>query len=109
MSLWHSPHNFESMKKFDGMVRLTFVLADDGQNGDLGPAPSSSMEAGTYSGLRMRALGSGQMRCDQATPSGSRMAAPKVTTKARRYLGGVARRRYGTSVPIPSAASRICS
>ena len=47
------------MKKFDGMMPPTLVFADDGKNGDFGPPPSSSMEVGTTSGLRMRSLGLG--------------------------------------------------
>ena len=39
------------MKKFDGMMPLTLVFAEDGQKGDLGPAPSSSMETGTTRGF----------------------------------------------------------
>jgi hypothetical protein len=54
MSLWHSPHALESMKKLDGMMSLVFVLAEDGKNGDCGPGPSSSMEVGTISGFLIR-------------------------------------------------------
>ena len=39
------------MKKFDGMMPPVLVCADDGQNGDFGPPPSSSMEAGATSGF----------------------------------------------------------
>ena len=39
------------MKKFDGMMPLTLVFADDGQKGDFGPAPSSSIEMGTMRGF----------------------------------------------------------
>ena len=35
------------MKKFAGMVPLTFVLADEGKNGLVGPAPSCSIAVGT--------------------------------------------------------------
>jgi hypothetical protein len=59
MSLWQFPHASESMKKFDGMIPFTFVLADEGKNGDCGPAPSSCMDAGTTSGLRIRLLAPG--------------------------------------------------
>src|SRR5260370_23449708 len=57
MSLWHPPHSFESMKKSDGIRPPVLVRADDGQNGDLGPSPSSVMDMGTISGLRMRSFG----------------------------------------------------
>src|SRR5512140_276618 len=66
MSLWHSPHRAESMKKFDGMIPPTFVFADEGKNGDAGPPPSPSIVTGALSGLTMRAAGEG---CDFAYPS----------------------------------------
>ena len=53
MSLWHSPQISESMKKLEGMMPPVLVLADDGQNGDWGPPPSSSMEVGVTTGFRM--------------------------------------------------------
>ena len=37
------------MKKSDGMSPPTLVLSEEGQKGDFGPAPSSSMETGTIS------------------------------------------------------------
>jgi hypothetical protein len=49
----------ESMKKFDGIVPPTLVAADDGQNGDFGPPPSSSIDTGTTFGLLMRSCGLG--------------------------------------------------
>jgi hypothetical protein len=59
MSLWHSPQTFESMKKFAGMIPPTFVFADDGKNGELGPPPSPSIDSGGSVGLTMRSFGSG--------------------------------------------------
>ena len=35
------------MKKFDGMIPFTLVLAEDGKNGDFGPAPLTAVEAKT--------------------------------------------------------------
>ena len=47
------------MKKFDGMMPPTLVPAAEGKNGDFGPPPSSFIEVGTTSGLRMRLSGLG--------------------------------------------------
>ena len=47
------------MKKFDGMMPPTFVLADEGKNGDFGPPPSSSMTVGTTNWLTMWSDGLG--------------------------------------------------
>ena len=53
------PHVSESMKKFDGMMPPTLVFADEGKNGELGPPPSSFMDAGVTDGLTMRSFGFG--------------------------------------------------
>jgi hypothetical protein len=42
------------MKKFDGIVPPTFVPAEEGKNGDLGPPPSPSMVSGGRAGFAMR-------------------------------------------------------
>src|SRR5437868_2683339 len=83
MSLWHSAHSFESMKKFEGMVAPVFVLDDEGQKGDFGPAPSSLIETGTRMGLVIRALGSGWTRSTTAARTGSRRAASPPARTAR--------------------------
>ena len=49
----------ESMKKFDGMMPPTLVFADEGKNGEPGPPPSPSMDAGADDGLTMRSFGFG--------------------------------------------------
>jgi hypothetical protein len=47
------------MKKFEGIMPPTLVLADDGKNGDCGPPPSWFMDAGTIKGFRIRSSGFG--------------------------------------------------
>ncbi len=59
MSLWHSPHVFESMKKFAGMIPPTLVFADDGKNGELGPPPSPCIDSGGTDGFTIRSSGFG--------------------------------------------------
>src|SRR5437870_3481101 len=54
MSLWQRPQLWLVMKKVDGMVRLTFVLDDDGKKGLLGPAPSCSIASGGVVGFSIR-------------------------------------------------------
>jgi hypothetical protein len=39
------------MKKLEGMMPPTFVLADEGKKGDFGPPPSPSMEIGVKVGF----------------------------------------------------------
>ena len=51
MSRWQRAQLWLVMKNADGMMPLTFVLADDGKNGPLGPAPSPSMVAGVVVGF----------------------------------------------------------
>src|SRR5436309_8961662 len=84
MSLWHSPHALESMKKFDGMMPPTLVFADDGKNGDFGPPPSSRIEVGTTSGLTMRALGSGWALRQRAIAAGKATSSTAAATNAWR-------------------------
>src|SRR5919106_5035180 len=84
MSLWHSPQVAESMKKLDGIMPPTFVLADDGKNGERGPPPSSCMEAGTTSGLVMRSFGFGCVRRHSAAPAGRSTRIARAAANARR-------------------------
>jgi len=58
----HSPQTSESMKKFDGMIPPTLVLAEEGKNLELGPPPSSCIVAGTWRGLRIRSDDCGNTR-----------------------------------------------
>jgi hypothetical protein len=54
MSTWQRPQLSLVMKKLAGMIPRTFVSADDGKKGLLGPLPSSSMLVGTIEGFWIR-------------------------------------------------------
>src|SRR6185369_3040797 len=54
MSRWHRPHVWLVRKKLAGMMPRTFVSAEDGKNGLVGPRPSSFMLTGETVGLTMR-------------------------------------------------------
>src|SRR3954454_7428951 len=84
MSLWHSPHAFESMKKFDGMMPPTLVFADEGKNGDFGPPPSPCIEVGTTSGLTMRSLGLGFALRQSIAAAGRATSSTAATANAWR-------------------------
>src|SRR3954452_23473796 len=86
MSLWHSPHAFESMKKFDGMMPPTLVFADDGKNGDFGPPPSPCIEVGTMSGLTMRSLVLGFALRQRAVTPGRATSSTAAAANACRNL-----------------------
>ena len=86
---WHFSQTLLVMKKFAGMIRFTFVFADDGKNGLAGPAPSPSMLVAGEDGLTMRWLARSAARCrianadDQPAAASSRT---KVTACAGRTL-----------------------
>src|SRR5215469_1346751 len=83
MSLWHSPQSAESIKKSDGIRPPVLVLAAEGQNGDLGPAPSPSIDAGTTSGLRIRSAGLPNRIAAAQTAS-------RISAARQRVLGSIA-------------------
>src|SRR4051812_50096342 len=70
MSLWQPPQLSESMKKLDGMMPPTLVREEDGKNGECGPPPSCSMEAGAAIGFRMRSVDAGDHLRERAPPAG---------------------------------------
>jgi hypothetical protein len=53
------------------MVPPTLVRADEGKNGDEGPAPSSSMVEGALSGFTMRSDGEGLAPRPSQAPAGT--------------------------------------
>src|SRR5579862_4395983 len=92
MSLWHSPQSSESMKKSEGIKPPVLVFAEDGQNGDFGPAPSSVIESGGDAGLWMRACG-----------SVARAAAAAIAKVA------MAVRQRGSSIARPTIENPMCA
>src|SRR5436309_13973118 len=89
MSRWHRPQLSLVMKKVAGMVPLTLVFADEGKNGPLAPAPSSSIVVGGVAGFWMRYAArhraSRPPRTVIATPAATRTATiPARMAHARR-------------------------
>src|SRR6476619_4529634 len=100
MSLWHSPHVADSVKKSDGIVPPTLVCADDGKNGFDGPPPSCSIEIGAVAGLTIRSAGDGCVRAYHAVAAGNARANANAALKAGANHAGLAifaRQAYGTS------------
>src|SRR5438445_256099 len=59
------------MKKLEGMMPPTVVLAEEGKNGDCGPPPSSVIARGALSGFRMRSSDEGKLFRYIANDAGS--------------------------------------
>src|SRR4051812_40269345 len=104
------------MKKADGIVPLTLVLAAEGKNTLAGPAPSPFIDAGAVEGLTMRCAA---RHCSVRRPR-STAAAPAATiataiaTRAARAMNGVAtrgaiRHHHTISMTAPAADTPTCA
>src|SRR3954469_6181577 len=116
MSRWHLPQLSLVMKKADGIVPLTLVLAEEGKNGLPGPAPSPFIDAGAVEGLTMRCAA---RHCSARRPR-SKAAAPATTiataiaTRTARAMNGVAacgalRHHHTISIAAPAADAATCA
>src|ERR1051326_2442542 len=97
------------MKKLDGMMPPTLVLADEGKNGDFGPPPSPFIVTGALSGFTIRASAEGCAFAYANTPTGrisaNAAAAGTPIPKARDDAGiRSVIRAYGTSAITPRIA-----
>src|SRR5438270_5235205 len=110
MSLWHSPQAAESMKKLEGMMPPTVVFADEGKNGDFGPPPSSSVDAGTTRGFWMRATGLRNSEAEAGKSTRTAIAARKAGRKRGvLHATGVKARTPSTALPMCSHKTHRCS
>src|SRR5580765_3002194 len=112
MSLWHSPHFSESMKKFDGMIPPTLVFADEGKNGDCGPPPSPAIVTGGFIGLTIRCVAGGYIFMYWCAASGNTSAKTAATCSATPNVRGAPHERinwnpYGSSAATPISAAII--
>src|SRR5215831_19730905 len=105
MSLWHSPHAAESMKKFAGMMPPTFVCAEDGKNGECGPPPSADIESGAVDGFTMRAPGDGCALEYSVTPIGNTTSHAAATPNAHDQRRAPERSRQARHATGTSAAT----
>ena len=97
------------MKKSDGIVPPTLVLAEEGQKGDFGPPPSSCMEVGTFKvGLRITALYVGHMRLPASFKAGTPIASAKPVASAMRSVG-VERQRSTSTIVRPTIDRAMCA
>src|SRR5512132_4231635 len=98
------------MKKVDGMIPPTFVLADDGKKGERGPVPSFSMASGGTSGLTMPYLSCHARFAITLMTTGIAMAATSSAALAmatRRPRADAARGAYARAQAASASADTI--